>query len=215
MTTAGAAPSRVGTAPADPFDEPSDEPLWVFGYGSLVWRMDLPFEERLPAAVLGYERRFFQLSPDHRGTESAPGRVVTVVAAEASGAKLAGVVYRIGASHRADVLQKLDHRERAGYERITVTARGLHSPREITALMYIGKPDNPGFSPASDDEIARVVAFARGPSGENLEYVERLDEALTELGHPDPHVAAIAALARAQRADAGLPLEPVSREANR
>jgi glutathione-specific gamma-glutamylcyclotransferase len=189
-------------APTEPADEPAAADLWVFGYGSLVWRMDLPFDEAFAAAVTGYERRFFQLSPDHRGTEAAPGRVVTVVAAVDVTARLAGMVYRIAADRAAETLEALDHREQAGYERIRVTARALDGGRAVPALMYIGKPENPGFAPATEEEIATVVARARGPSGENLEYVERLHEALVQLGHPDAHVAAIASRARSLRAAA-------------
>jgi glutathione-specific gamma-glutamylcyclotransferase len=193
-------PVPAGNASAEEGSEPPPNDLWVFGYGSLVWRMDLPFEEGFAAAVEGYARRFFQLSPDHRGTEDAPGRVVTVIAADAGSPLLAGMVYRIAAHRRAETIKALDHREKAGYERVEVTARALDGSRSVSALMYIGKPGNPGFFPTPDDEIAQIVAHARGPSGENLEYVERLHEALTQLGHPDPHVATIATRARAFRA---------------
>ena len=59
----------------------SDEPLWVFGYGSLVWRTG---ELATVAAsggvcVRGQRRAWWQGSTDHRGTPEAPGRVVTLV----------------------------------------------------------------------------------------------------------------------------------------
>lgn len=174
--------------------------MWVFGYGSLVWRMDLPFEERRPATVRGFARRFFQQSPDHRGTPESPGRVVTLVAEE--GARLAGVVYRIADEHRDAVLAALDHREKAGYDRleieVTFTAEdGTELGETQRALIYVGRETNPGFAPGADEDIAAIVSRSVGPSGANLEYVERLSIALAELGAPDPHVDRIAALARA------------------
>ncbi len=183
--------------------------MWVFGYGSLVWRMDLPFQERRPATLSGFARRFFQQSPDHRGTPEAPGRVVTLVAEE--GARLSGVVYRIAEEDREAVLAALDHREKAGYDRLEIevaaaSAEAADGRETLCALIYVGRESNPGFAPGTDDEIAAIVARSVGPSGPNLEYVERLSLALAELGAPDPYVDRIAALARASIA--GLPAAP-------
>lgn len=56
------------------------EPLFVFGYGSLVWREgNSGFVGRTPACLKGYSRVFWQGSSDHRGTPGALGRVVTLV----------------------------------------------------------------------------------------------------------------------------------------
>lgn len=172
-------------------------PLWLFGYGSLIWRPDFAYRERTRGYVRGWSRRFWQGSTDHRGLPGAPGRVLTVTpdATEACW----GVAYRLDESTLNATLQAIDVRERGGYERHTVEFHCFDGTRSGSwpAAMYVAGPDNPDYlGPASLASIADQVRRSHGPSGANREYVIELDRMLAALGIEDPHVAGVAALLR-------------------
>ncbi len=160
-------------------------PLWIFGYGSLLWRAEFPWVERRPASLRGFARRFWQGSIDHRGTPGAPGRVVTLV--EEAAAWCHGAAFRIDDARAPQVLDQLDHRERGGYDRLEVTLEFEDASGD--GLTYVANASNRNYlGPAPLNEIASQVRSACGPSGHNLEYVMRLARALRELGREDEHV---------------------------
>ena len=160
----------------------SHERLWLFGYGSLIYKVDFPYLQRRPAAIRGWQRRFWQGSHDHRGTLTAPGRVVTLVASE--GALCQGMAFEI----TPDVFEHLDHREKNGYLRVVVTLEFDEGPRE-EALVYIAGADNPAYlGPASEADIAAQISASVGPSGSNRDYLLQLAAALRALEAEDAHV---------------------------
>ncbi len=164
---------------------------WIFGYGSLLWKQDFPFDEARPAYVRGWERRFWQGSTDHRGVPEAPGRVVTLV--RSIRAICHGVAFRLRHHERDDVIAHLDHRERGGYQRVSSDL--FVSDREVVpGVIYMADRTNPNFlGPAPVPAIAEQVRAAIGESGPNAEYVCRLADSLRELGAHDPHVFALEA----------------------
>jgi cation transport protein ChaC len=156
--------------------------VWLFGYGSLIYKADFPFLERRPAHIGGWTRRFWQGSHDHRGTEAAPGRVVTLVPEE--GAVCHGMAYLVTPEEFAH----LDHREKNGYLRLATEIR-FEDGGSALGLVYIATHENAAFlGPASERAIAQQIAQSRGPSGPNSEYLLELAKALRELGKDDPHV---------------------------
>lgn len=155
--------------------------VWVFGYGSLIWRPDFPYLDRQPASVLGWSRRFWQGSHDHRGVANAPGRVVTLIHNE--GDSCAGMAYRIEQS----ILEHLDNREKNGYERMEVPLR-LESC-EVHGIVYVAPTENHAFlGDAPIEEMAAQIRQSSGPSGKNIDYLLELAKALRALNASDPHV---------------------------
>jgi cation transport regulator ChaC len=167
----------------DHFD--GHQSVWLFGYGSLIYKADFPYLERRPASIANWTRRFWQGSHDHRGTPEAPGRVVTLIAE--AGAVCHGMAYLI----TPKVFGHLDHREKNGYLRLASTI-GFDDGSAVEGLVYIATEDNSAFlGAASELEIARHIARSSGPSGPNSDYLNHLAAALRELGRHDPHVFAI------------------------
>lgn len=163
---------------------------WLFGYGSLIYKADFPFQERIPAQIRGWQRRFWQGSHDHRGTPRAPGRVVTLMPSAAVICQ--GMGYRI----TEDVFEHLDHREKNGYNRLD-TPMLLTDGRELTGTVYIADENNPAFlGPADAAAIAGQIGRSRGPSGSNRDYLLELARALRELDIVDEHVQELEQLLR-------------------
>jgi glutathione-specific gamma-glutamylcyclotransferase len=202
----GSGPSPAGGGPAsgEPRPDGGGASVWIFGYGSLLWRPSFVYLERRPAQLSGWSRVFWQGSTDHRGVPGAPGRVVTLT--PEVGAACLGAAYRVAPEVAARVLAALDHRERGGYTRADVEL-ALHdgdpagTPARTAALTYIAHPDNPNYlGPASLEAIAAQVRLAQGPSGTNLDYVLRLAESIRELAGEDAALFALESLLRGAQA---------------
>jgi len=160
--------------------------VWLFGYGSLIWRPDFDYIEKRPAQVSGWQRRFWQGSHDHRGTPDAPGRVVTMIPDQAS--HCGGMAYLIDASIVSETFEQLDHREKNGYERFDVVLE-FQDGNDVGGRVYIAPIDNFAWlGEAPLEAIAHQIAISEGPSGLNSEYLLQLAEALRTLGYQDDHV---------------------------
>lgn len=156
---------------------------WVFGYGSLIYKVDFPYLRREVASTRGWQRRFWQGSHDHRGTPQDPGRVVTLV--PAPDCICMGVAYLV----ENTVLEHLDYREKNGYQRHQIRLRLEASREQVDGLLYVASPDNFAFlGPAPAATIAAHIARASGPSGSNRDYLLQLAAALREIGVEDEHV---------------------------
>jgi cation transport regulator ChaC len=177
-----------------------DGVVWIFGYGSLIWRPAMVYAERRAGRIEGWARRFWQASTDHRGTVAAPGRVLALVEANEA---MWGAAYAIDGDAWPAIEAALDLREQQGYARLEVDL-GLASGETagpivetVRGLVYTATRANPYFiGPEPLEATAEIVRRSRGPSGSNVDYVLELERALAVMGADDPEVSALAGLLR-------------------
>ncbi|GLH01200.1 hypothetical protein R5R35_008544 [Gryllus longicercus] len=171
--------------------------MWIFGYGSLVWKVDFPYKARVVGYIKGYIRRFWQSSEDHRGVPGKPGRVVTLLPASDPEAQVWGVAYEIAKENEELVMNHLDYREKDGYDKVSVmfypkaSDDGASTVAPFELFIYVGSEQNKFFAgPADVNSIAKQVVSAVGPSGTNSEYVLQLALAMRKLapGIVDDHL---------------------------
>lgn len=165
--------------------------VWIFGYGSLMWRPGFDFLERRVAHLEGFRRVLWQGSPDHRGTPQRPGRVATLVRDRT--AVCCGIVFATDRAKEDTILAALDEREQGGYDRAHVTVR-LDGGDTVRALTYIGAPDNPHFLGAAPaGQMLEQIQASEGPSGHNRDYVLNLAATLRQMNLSDADIEALAA----------------------
>jgi cation transport protein ChaC len=87
--------------------EKSGEDLWVFAYGSLMWRPGFDYLERLNARLVGAHRALCVYSFVHRGTPEKPGLVLGLD----QGGNCRGIAYRVAAAKRVATIEYLRSRE--------------------------------------------------------------------------------------------------------
>lgn len=175
-------------------EDQDDDEWWIFGYGSLVWRPseDLPHVQVKDGYVTGFCRRFWQASPDHRGTDAAPGRVVTLITAEdearltgsstTSQERVFGRVYKVDPAKKKETMERLLFREKAGYLIKSVQVV-LQDGQSQVATVFVALPTNQHFvGPETEEETSQLIKSRVGPSGPNLEYFAELVVALEALG---------------------------------
>ncbi|KAK4749190.1 hypothetical protein SAY87_026639 [Trapa incisa] len=168
--------------------------MWVFGYGSLIWKTGFRYDDRLVGFIRGYRRVFFQGSTDHRGTPEFPGRTVTLEPAE--GEICWGAAYKIiGEEDKQAALTYLEVREKQYDQKAYVdlfTDSTAKTPAVSGVMVYIGSPDkklNPNYlGPSPLEYIAKQIVQAEGPSGPNRDYLFQLENSLLKIGCVDKHV---------------------------
>jgi len=162
-----------------------DENLWVFAYGSLIWRPDFSFVDRVPARLAGLHRALCVYSFVHRGTPEKPGLVLGLD----RGGACRGIAYCVSAAKRRQTVASLRSREqvtkvyREAVRRVTLLDR---ERRQVPALVYVVDRGHPQYAGALTlAEQLHHIRQGHGQSGPNRDYVLATVKALETLGCVD------------------------------
>jgi glutathione-specific gamma-glutamylcyclotransferase len=166
--------------------------LWVFGYGSLMWRPGFEVVERVPARLMGLHRALCVFSFVHRGTPEKPGLVLGLD----RGGMCRGIAFRVAAGQRDKTIAYLRAREQVTSVYLETVRRielEDEARRQVRALTYI--VDRGHVQYAGRLSVAESVHYVRqghGRSGNNRDYVVETVRALEALGYRETDLHLIA-----------------------
>ncbi|MGV8985010.1 MAG: gamma-glutamylcyclotransferase [Cypionkella sp.] len=162
---------------------PESEPLWIFAFGSILWKRRFEVAEERPAKVRGWHRKFC-LGPDtrYRGNPEAPGVMLSLD----RGGQCAGKVLRMADEGREAALVHLLENE-PPLPPAWVTAQTPQGP--VRAIAFVMAKDFFGYCGGlCEEEVADRLASAVGMWGSMAEYLMNTVQHLEEIGIRDSYL---------------------------
>ena len=169
----------------DPDLEHAAEDLWVFGYGSLMWRPGFDFRERIEARLTGAHRALCVYSFVHRGTPERPGLVLGLD----RGGACRGIAFRVAETNRAATVAYLREREQVTsvYREVKRSLWLENEARQrVSALVYVVDRGHVQYAGRLTlAEQLRYVQQGHGRSGNNRDYVLATVKSIEAQGFRD------------------------------
>jgi cation transport protein ChaC len=158
--------------------------LWLFAYGSLIWKPNFEFVEHRRGKVHGWHRSFCLEQTRWRGTPQQPGLMMALD----KGGCCDGVAYRLPAGQNLEHIRRLVGREISVREDVGmvrwVTVRTEHGP--LRALAFWVGPKGEGIALKLPlDRVAWILARACGHGGSCASYLYNTVSKLEEFGIQD------------------------------
>ncbi|NIF20119.1 gamma-glutamylcyclotransferase [Candidatus Pantoea multigeneris] len=169
---------------------PDASPVWIFGYGSLMWNPIFEAEEVAAGRLNGWHRAFCLRLLAGRGSADYPGRMLALK----QGGETSGLAFRLPEAHLYDELELLWKREMiTGCYLPTWCELTLDDGRKVTALVFIMDPRHPLYEADSCAAIvAPLIAHATGPLGSNAQYLFSLEQELAKRGMEEESLSLLA-----------------------
>ncbi len=163
--------------------------LWVFGYGSLMWRPGFPYLRSAQAVLPGYHRSFCIYSHVWRGTVEKPGLVLGLT----PGGSCRGVAFQVAASQRAEVLDYLHDRELGTYAYLPLTLSvDLAEDGGVPAYCFVADTAHPQYAgDLPQEEAVAIIMEASGKGGLNRDYLINTVKELDRHGYAEPQLRAL------------------------
>ena len=163
----------------------NNEDLWVFAYGSLMWRPDFDVLERRHARLVGAHRALCVYSFVHRGTPEKPGLVLGLD----RGGNCRGIAYRVAAEKRTATIDALRAREQVTmvYREVTRPVWLDDDPQQrVQALCYVVDRGHEQYAGRLTlEQQLHHVRQGHGRSGNNRDYVLATVKEIEAQGYRD------------------------------
>lgn len=158
--------------------------VWVFGYGSLMWKPGFDYLESQGATVTGYHRDMCILSYVFRGTPEVPGLVMGLN----PGGSCQGLAFKVSGQKREDVFAYLHEREMINDVYIpSWVSCGLENGEEVQAYTFVAMGTHAQHvGHLTQQEKIELILQGRGKGGTSVEYLENCCRHLRLLGITDP-----------------------------
>ena len=168
-------------------EHPRGSPCWLFAYGSLIWKPEIPHVDEMRGLARGYHRAFCFRVQRHRGTRAEPGLMMALD----RGGGCGGILYRLPDDDLPAHVNKLFRRE------FTVKPPNCR-PRWISvasptgpvrAIAFVMNRQAPSYTGKLDiDEVAEILSRACGHWGSGAEYLHNTVSHLEAKGIHDCHL---------------------------
>ena len=163
--------------------------LWIFGYGSLIWRPEFEHLESRRARIHGYHRALCMWSRVNRGTPERPGLVFALDV----GGSCEGAVYRIAGNQVRDIMAPLWQREMPSGSYIPRWLNCHTAAGPVSGLVFtMDRRCESYVTGLSTEQITDIVRQGHGRYGPCTEYVLQTADALDAVGITDRRLRTIA-----------------------
>lgn len=176
------------------------EPVWIFGYGSLIWNPLMAYAEKRWARVRGWHRGFYIWSKVNRGTPDKPGLVLALD----RGGSCHGVAYRLHDERLMEELAILWRREMVAGTYMPRWMNADVGDRTVRAIAFVVNRSKPGYAGRLEDErIVSVALEAHGAYGSCADYLMLTASSLEQQGLADRRLSRLARLVHQRKAGQG------------
>lgn len=168
---------------------PPGRDIWVFGYGSLIWRPEFDFVERRHTLLHGYHRSLCLWSRVNRGTPERPGLVFGLD----TGGSCRGVSFRVSQNEAPEIMEALWRREMPSGAYIPRWLNCRTEEGNILALAFTMNRNTTAYVRGlPQDQLLHIVRTAHGSYGPCIDYVLETADALKRHGIVDKRLFALA-----------------------
>jgi cation transport protein ChaC len=142
-------------------------PLWLFAYGSLIWKPDFDAVEWCRARARGWHRTFCLHMTRWRATEAQPGLIMAL----GRGGQCDGIAFRLSEEDRLGQIRRMIRRE-------------IGTLNDASSIRWIVVE--------TQDGPLRVLVFWAGPTGERVRYRLPLPDVAAILARACGHMGSCA-----------------------